>query len=168
MGGGNGGSGGIAGGGGGGGEEREEADYGMEDSTSRYRSTDLTVGMTKEKRPNQFYPIVNPQTGVEYLPGKSRVWRFSPQKMEEEIAAENIIWPGDSNPRMTRPRYKTRYSPDGENTKTVPVSTWINPTSSNSSNEDELEDGVLQLTAGLNQEGTQQLRELMGEQVLDY
>jgi len=88
--------------------------------------------------------------------------------MKKEIAAENIIWPDDSSRKMTRPRYKTRYSPNEENAKTVPVSTWINPTSSNVSIEDELEDDVFHLSAGLNQEGTQQLRELMGEQVLDY
>ena len=39
------------------GNTQNEADYPFEDTKSKYRSTDLTVGMTKEMRPNQWYPL---------------------------------------------------------------------------------------------------------------
>ena len=105
--------------------ERQIEDFPFEDAKGKYRSTDLTLGMTKEMRPNQFYAIKS-KSGTDYWPPEDRVWRFEPTTMQEEIEADNIIWP-DASPesRMTRPRYKTRFFPgDGE---TNPVSTWITP-----------------------------------------
>ncbi len=55
---------------------RDASDFPLKDSISNYRSTDLTVGMTKEMRPNQFYSIKNPRTGNEFWPSETRVWRF--------------------------------------------------------------------------------------------
>jgi adenine-specific DNA-methyltransferase len=72
---------------------RRIEDYPFQDERGRYASTDLTVGMTKEQRPGQYYPIRNPNTGVEYLPNPQRVWRFFPETMAEVIAAGLIIWP---------------------------------------------------------------------------
>ena len=116
------------------GRVRSEGDYPFKDAIGKYRSTDLTVGMTREMRPNQFYAITNPRTGAEYWPPDTRVWRFYPATMEKEIACDNIIWP-DDNPdrRMSRPRYKTRFDPDDGNQKTSPVSTWISTLSESSS-----------------------------------
>lgn len=145
---------------------RRQEDFPLKDDGGRYRSTDLTVGMTKEMRPNQFYAIKNPRTGAEYWPPDERVWRFEPTSMQKQIIAENIIWP-DSNAsgRMTRPRFKTRFDGGDNGEKTNPVSTWINL--KNDSIESDNGD-VTSLTAGLNQEATKELRDLLGEQVLDY
>ena len=142
---------------------RQASDFPFTDEVSSYRSTDLTVGMTKEMRPNQFYKIVHPELGSEYLPPDERVWRFEPSTMEEHISNKNIIWP-DDNPsgRMLRPRFKTRYFPD--EVKTNPVSTWISVKETSDDGGDE----VTSLSAGLNQEGTKEVRELLGGQVLEY
>ncbi len=117
-------------------------------------------------RPNQFYALKNPKTGAEYWPPDERVWRFEPTTMLKQIRHENIIWP-DDNPsgRMTRPRFKTRFE-GGENAeKTNPISTWVNlKNDMGESNAGE----VYSLTAGLNQEATKELRDLLNEQVLDY
>ena len=145
---------------------RQESDFPLEDELSRFRSTDLTVGMTREMRPNQFYEIENPNTGTTYRPSQERVWRFEPSTMLSHIQRGNIIWPED-NPsgRMSRPRFKTRFDSGENREKTNPVSTWINVAGgANTRDSDEL----LSLTAGLNQEATKELRELLGEQVLDY
>ena len=140
------------------GRSTTESDYSLSDEVSKFRSTDLTIGMTREMRPNQFYSVKNPRTGREFQPSPQRVWRFEPGTMRREIEANNIIWPDDSpDSRMERPRYKTRFSPD----KTAPVSTWID-----SRREQELERTVI--TAGMNQEATKELRDLFGDQVLDY
>jgi adenine-specific DNA-methyltransferase len=137
---------------------RLSSDFPFSDDISQYRSTDLTVGMGRALRPNQFYAITNPKTGTTYLPSEDRVWRFEPGSMEGHIAAQNIIWPED-NPsgRMSRPRFKTRWS-EGEDT-TNPVSTWI------TSRPEGSEKG---LNAGLNEEATKEVRTLMGDQVFDY
>ncbi len=142
---------------------RQASDFPYTDDVSSYRSTDLTVGMTKEMRPNQFYKLINPTTQSEYLPPDQRVWRFEPSTMADHVSKKNIIWP-DDNPdgRMLRPRFKTRYFED--ETKSNPVSTWISPREPSGDQADE----ITSLTAGLNQEGTKEVRELLGDQVLEY
>ncbi|MCF7853187.1 MAG: site-specific DNA-methyltransferase [Candidatus Pacebacteria bacterium] len=133
-------------------------DYPHEDDKGKYRSTDLTVGMTKEMRPNQWFELVNPQTGKKYSPPLGRVWRFEPGTMARHVNEQNIIWPDekpDSN--MTRPRFKTRF----DDAKEKPVSTWI-AKEKDSGNE------VRTLNGALNQEATKELRGIFGEQILEY
>jgi adenine-specific DNA-methyltransferase len=143
---------------------RASEDFPLQDTKGHYRSTDLTVGMTREMRPNQYYAIKNPETEVEYWPPEERVWRFEPTTMQGHISNDNIIWPDSSGrSRMTRPRFKTRFEHgDG---KTNPVSSWINSRSQEENSEDS---EITFLNAGLNQEATKELRDLLGEQVLDY
>jgi len=143
---------------------KREEDYPYEDEKGKYRSTDLTVGMTRTMRPNQWYPITHPRSGKEYWPPENRVWRFHPSTMQRHIKDGNILWPDDRpGSRMTRPRFKTRYAPREQVNKTSPVSTWIA-----SSSQEMEEEGAYVLQAGLNQDATRELRELLGEQVLDY
>ncbi|MEC9268733.1 MAG: site-specific DNA-methyltransferase [Pseudomonadota bacterium] len=143
------------------GATRNEADYPYRDDVSSYRSTDLTVGMTRDMRPNQFYAIYHPEKRTEYWPPDSRVWRFEPSTMAQQIKDQNIIWPDDNPERnMMRPRFKTRYT-KGE-VKHRPISSWIQNKTSGENSGDEA------IVAGLNQEGTKELRELFGEQTLEY
>lgn len=145
------------------GSQRNELGYPYEDAIGRYASTDLTVGMTRDMRPNQFFPIRNPQSGVEYWPAENRVWRFQPSTMETYIAEGNIIWPDEHPDRnMSRPRFKTRYDPS-DVAKTNPVSTWIDTRAS-----DSLGDESEGMVAGMNQAGTKELSDLFDTQVLEY
>lgn len=145
---------------------RRETDFPLCDERGRYRSTDLTVGMTREMRPNQYYPIKNPRTGREYWPPEERVWRFEPATMLRHISDMNIIWPDDGpTGRMSRPRFKTRFDGADAASKANPVSTWINLKDDRS---DQDSDELNSLTAGLNQDATRELRDLLGEQVVDY
>lgn len=142
--------------------ERRGSDYPFEDAVGKYRSTDLTVGMNKEMRPNQFYPITSPVGGTDYWPPEDRVWRFEPNSMRREIETGNLIWP-DATPdsRMSRPRFKTRFSPnDGE---TNPVSTWIQARTGNGTTAE-----FTSWSAGLNTEATKKLRDIFGDQLLEY
>lgn len=141
--------------------ERKEEDYPFVDSRGQYRSTDLTVGMTREMRPNQWYAIVHPRTGTDYWPPEGRVWRFQRSVMDGHIRDGNIIWPEDEpERRLKRPRFKTRYEPEGEQTGSVPLSTWIDSTGGD---DVEVDNDTLVLVAGLNQEGTKELRDLLGK-----
>ena len=144
--------------------QKRAEDFPYTDSKGSYRSTDLTVGMTRAMRPNQYYPIKRNQSGPEYLPPDDRVWRFEPTTMQGHIDNGNIIWPEENvGGKMTRPRYKTRFDPEDED-NTNPVSTWIN----GSAQRTEQESDITELDAGLNQEATKELRELFGEQILEY
>ena len=61
------------------GAERDMTKYNIPDGAGRfYASMPLTVGMTKEMRPNQWYEIRNPKTGRGYWPAQGRVWGFYP------------------------------------------------------------------------------------------
>jgi adenine-specific DNA-methyltransferase len=145
------------------GRARKAADYPHKDEKGAYRSTDLTVGMTRDMRPNQFFAIRSPHTGAEYWPPEDRVWRFEPSSMQRQIEEQNIIWPdADPNSKMSRPRFKTRFSENED--AWSPISTWVASSSA------ELEDDgdTVSGRAGLNQEATKQLRDLFGEQVLEY
>ena len=143
--------------------KRKISDYPFEDSLGKYRSTDLTVGMDKTLRPNQFYEIADPHTGTGYWPPQTRVWRFEPSTMNREIEAGNIIWPTPEKKRMTRPRYKTRYDPNDAK-KTNPISTWMD------TKRGEFDDDmVVNLTAELNTAATKELRAIFNDdQVFPY
>jgi adenine-specific DNA-methyltransferase len=146
----------------------DESKYPLEDERGKYASTDLTIGMTSEDRPNQFYPISNPRTRVEYPPNPDRVWRFEPDKMKEVIAAKLVIWPDEVDGEMTRPRFKTYFDP--KKPKMKPVSTWIESASRKRAEiAAEAEDFEMEiLTAGMNQEGGRILQRIFGKKLFDY
>jgi adenine-specific DNA-methyltransferase len=142
--------------------------YPLEDERGHYASTDLTVGMGRDARPGQFYPIANPRTGVVYEPNPERVWRFFPETMRKVIEEDLIIWPDESEGRMTRPRYKTYFDPS--RTRPKPVSSWIeslgHATEELDAEEDEYEISILM--SGMNQEGGRVLQRIMGTKAFAY
>ena len=144
-------------------------DYPHEDDRGRYASTDLTVGMGKDARPGQFYPITNPRTGKVYPPNPERVWRFWPETMAKVIADGLVIWPDDfPDKRMERPRYKTYWNPETEKPK--PVSSWIEAANANDRElaDEEADYDVTILTTGMTQEGGKLLQQMLGSKVFAY
>ncbi len=148
---------------------RMAEDYPLTDAKGqKYASTDLTIGMTAEDRPNQFYDIANPNTRVKYKGNPNRVWRFEPDMMKQVIDEKLVIWPDEAEGEMTRPRFKTYFDP--EHPKIKPLSSWIE--SSNRSKaeiEEEAEDYEIEiLTSGMNAEGGRVLRRIFGKKLVDY
>ena len=143
---------------------RTAADYPLEDKEGRYASTDLTIGMTEEERPNQAFTISNPRTGVEYRHNPDRVWRFEPGTMKQVIADNLVIWPDEHPGEMERPRFKTYFDP--KNPKIKPVSSWIATTTSKAQDEDDEE--LQTIASGLNSEGGRSLRRILGSKLFDY
>jgi adenine-specific DNA-methyltransferase len=143
-------------------------DYPLGDAVGHFASTDLTVGMGRDLRPGQFYPITNPRTGRIYPANPERVWRFFPETMDQVIADDLIIWPDEAGGNMERPRFKTRYDPETEKPK--PVSTWIetNTTNDREVTADEAEYDITILRSGMNQEGGKLLQQIMGKKVFAY
>ncbi len=148
--------------------EKGPGSYPNEDERGRYASTDLTVGMGCDARPNQFYPIANPRTGRIYQPNPERVWRFYPETMREVIAKELIIWPDDfPDRRMERPRYKTYFDPNTEKPK--PVSSWIETsTATVNAASEAVEWDIAVLSSGMNQEGGKVLQQIFGTKSFAY
>ncbi len=142
--------------------------YPYKDEKGFYASTDLTVGMDRNARPNQYYQITNPRTGKVYEPNPERVWRFFPETMNKVIESELIIWPDEQDGNMQRPRYKTYFDP--ENLKPTPVSSWIESAGASEKDvtNEEAEYEISILATGMNQEGGKLLQKIFGTKTFSY
>ncbi len=101
------------------------------DPNGPWAADNLTVGMTKDQRPNQYYDLVDPRTRKVYPPNPNRVWVYAPESMAKAIAAERIIFPSDTSNRPMFKRYQRELKSDVD-----PISTWIRSTSEKSEPED--------------------------------
>jgi len=148
--------------------EKGVESYPLQDERGRYASTDLTIGMGREARPNQFFPITNPRTGRVYQPNPERVWRFYPETMQEVITKGLIIWPDDyPDRRMERPRYKTYYDPNTEKPK--PVSSWIESSGNAATAQSDVNEwDISVLSSGMNQEGGKLLQDIFSTKAFAY
>lgn len=90
-------------------------------------SGDLTVGMGRDLRPNQFYELINPDTGKIYSPNPNRVWAYVPDSMKKLIAEKRILFPDDTSRRPMIKRFKSELK-----SETNPLSTWMNEVPTNS------------------------------------
>ena len=89
------------------GYEKTYGMYGNPDNDPRgdWRTSDLTLGFSYQERPNLYYPLIDPQTGIVYPPSPDRVWvyasearlnpgqRVQAQPMEEFIRRGQILFP---------------------------------------------------------------------------
>lgn len=145
------------------GEERDLDKYNLTDVNGRaYASMPLTVGMTKEMRPNQWFELKHPKTGTGYWPPTGRVWGFYPPTMEKKVAADLIIFPEDyPNKKLTTPRLKS-YPEDAKRDR-KPLSTWV---FEQNQEIDSLETAFMQTAK--NEEGTRLLKQLFNAAVFTY
>ena len=105
---------------------------------------DLTVGMTGDMRPNQYYDLVDPKTGKVYKPNYNRVWSYIPESMNKLIAENRIVFPEDTTKRPMRKRFASELD-----SSTNPQSTWM-------------------CDVGMNTEGTKQMYDLFGKSFFSY
>jgi len=114
------------------------------DPRGEWVAGDLTVGMTKDQRPNQFYPLTDPKTGNIFPANPNRVWAYIRESMDELLAENRIIFPPSTSRRPMLKRFKAELKSNVD-----PTSTWL----------DEV---------GLNSEGTRELQQILGENVTIY
>ena len=114
------------------------------DPRGPWTTGDLTVGMTGDMRPNQYYDLVDPKTGKVYKPNYNRVWSYIPESMAQLIAENRIIFPDDISKRPMKKRFASELE-----SGTNPQSTWID-------------------TVGMNTEGTKELYNLFGKAFFSY
>lgn len=114
------------------------------DPRGPWTTGDLTVGMTGDMRPNQYYDLVDPKTGNVYKPNYNRVWSYIPESMAQLIADNRIVFPKDTSKRPMKKRFASELDSD-----TNPQSTWLD-------------------TVGMNTEGTKQMYELFGKSFFTY
>jgi adenine-specific DNA-methyltransferase len=109
---------------------------------------DLTVGMTKDQRPNQFFDLHDPQTGRVFEANSKRVWTYAPDTMNEKIKEGRVVFPKSKTGRPMLKRYLRDLKSDIN-----PLSTWM-------SNE--------AYGIGLNSEGTKLIQSLFEDKIFDY
>lgn len=114
------------------------------DPRGPWTTGDLTVGMTADMRPNQFYDLVDPKTGIVYKPNYNRVWSYIPESMAELIADNRIVFPNNPTKRPMKKRFASELD-----SNTNPQSTWMD-------------------TIGMNTEATKQMYDLFGKSFFAY
>lgn len=114
----------------------------------------LTVGMDKNMRPNQYYDLVDPLTGNIFNANPNRVWAYIPSSMGKLIAEGRIFFPKD----VTRKPMLKRYKSDLKNTHN-PISSLIPSNSYVKKTE---------FSIGLNSEATKEIQLLFDSKVFDY
>ncbi len=88
------------------GNEKTYALYSNPDGDARgdWTKSDLTLGFSYLERPNLFYPLVDPDSGIAYPPNPDRVWVYPikersstsrTQFMEDRLADRQIAFPTD-------------------------------------------------------------------------
>ncbi len=114
------------------------------DPRGPWTTGDLTVGMTAEMRPHQFFDLVDPKTGIVYKPSPSRVWTYIPESMNALIADNRIVFPKDPSKRPMKKRFASELK-----TETNPISTWLSE-------------------VGINTEGSKAIKKIFGRNVFSY
>lgn len=88
--------------------------YNRDDNDGRgvWKTGDLTKGHSWKERPNTYYPLQNPATGVWYPCNPTRVWAYATEArltpgqktrsptMEEWIRRRKIVWPDPGSERV--------------------------------------------------------------------
>jgi adenine-specific DNA-methyltransferase len=105
---------------------------------------DLTVGMTKDQRPNQFYDLIDPKTSKVYNANPDRVWAYIKESMDKIILDNKVFFPSDTTKRPMFKRFK------------ADLKSEVNPLSS-------LLDEV-----GMNSEATREIRDIFDATIFSY
>jgi adenine-specific DNA-methyltransferase len=115
------------------------------DNRGPWKAMDYTCRYNSKERPNLYYPIIQPNTGVEVWPKPSRVWAMSKEVTEKNLT-ENRIWWGKNGTNLV-PSLKNFFSEINQGM--MPMSLWKHT------------------LAGHNQEAKKEIKELFGEDIFD-
>lgn len=113
------------------------------DPRGEWAKDNLTCGKTASQRPNLFYPITDPKTGIIYECNPNRVWSFEKDKMQDLIANGKVIFPKDGKGKPSYKRHKSELRSESK-----PFSSIID--------------------TKLNTVATKELREILNGQIFNY
>jgi adenine-specific DNA-methyltransferase len=92
-----------------------------DDPRGPWNSAAYTCAKSIEERPNLYYPIIQPNTGEEIFPKKTRVWAYGREAHEEHVRENMLYWGKDGLSKA--PRIK-KFLTDAK--PVVPRSIWLN------------------------------------------
>ncbi|MFM5376113.1 site-specific DNA-methyltransferase [Aeromonas veronii] len=99
----------------------KDRQYKYEDERGIFRPDNYTCSKSAEERPNLYYPVLNPNTGEEIWPKKTRVWSYSQEEHFRHVQEGFIYWGKDGKGKT--PSFK-RYKHLLKNDGVVPHSLW--------------------------------------------
>ena len=120
-----------------------------------WRIHDLTKQTTASERPNSYFTIVNPKTGEKYPANPNATWRITVDTIENYIAQNRIVFPGDYDfLKISKPVLRYWKEDDvkkaGDKFGRVAVST-------------KLPDNI-----GMSQDGTKEITSLLGTKAFSF
>jgi adenine-specific DNA-methyltransferase len=98
---------------------------------------------TPEQRPNLHYAIVDPKSSIKYLPPRNTGWRYSAERMKQLVSEEKILFPKKADGRPREKKFRNDLI-----SQTKPFASII--------------------TDIFTAEGTQEIRELFGEEIFSF
>ncbi len=101
--------------------EENNSSYKNPDNDPRgaWNSITYTGNKTRNERPNLYYPIINPNTGVEVYPPKTLTWRYGLETHKKNEAKKLLYWGKDGKSKSPRlKRFLSQAAP------VVPRSIW--------------------------------------------
>lgn len=120
----------------------------------------LTCNKTAKERPNLYYPITDPVTGITYQANPNRVWAYERGRMERLISEGKVLFPAEGKGTPTYKRHLSEVRSDRK-----PFSSWIE-TSSNNGNLDDSDVRIIQVP--INAQGTKDLRNIFEDSGFNY
>lgn len=99
----------------------KDRQYKYEDEKGVFRPDNYTCSKSADERPNLYYAIVQPNTGEEIWPSKTRVWSYSKEEHLRHVAEGFIYWGKDGLGKT--PSFK-RYKHLLRNQGVVPQTLW--------------------------------------------
>lgn len=84
--------------------DEKDRQYKYEDDNGVFRCSDYTCNKSADERPNLHYAIVNPNTGEEIWPKRTRVWAYSRDEHERNVQKGLVYWGKDGKGKV--PSYK--------------------------------------------------------------
>ena len=101
--------------------DEKDRQYKYEDEKGVFRPDNYTCSKSVEERPNLYYAIIQPNTGEEIWPSKTRVWSYSKDEHLRHVAEGFIYWGKDGLGKT--PSFK-RYKHLLRNQGIVPQTLW--------------------------------------------
>ncbi len=91
-----------------------------DDARGPWMSDNYTCAKTADERPNLYYSIVNPNTGEEAWPKRTRVWAFDPVTHAQHVRDDMIYWGQHGTNRTPRlKKFRSQLRSDGRVSSTI-------------------------------------------------
>lgn len=130
-----------------------------DDYDEGWRLADLTTQRTKEERPNSFFPMVDPKSGIVYEANPNRVWGVTKDTFQDYYDRGKIVFPGDYKfLNITIPAFRVFESEDrSKNNKKFGHEDPLKPAST-----------MLPKDIGRTEDGTKEITDIFGQKVFPF